>query len=116
MDGLAELCDVCGTALTAGEQLYALVPDSSAVHQAEPGLDGQRLIVACGPGHLAQLQDEYTRRPWADEELWAGQLARAIATASAGEPGAMTPATLLEATGLTRQQIERAITWQAEQQ
>jgi len=92
-----------------GSELYATVADSSAVDPYRPALDGQRRLVACGPGHLKQLVDRYRDRPFDDEELWAYILMRAQRCSG--------PDTdlddLADITGLTIGQLMRADRWQA---
>ncbi|MFD5088575.1 hypothetical protein ACFWOG_38955 [Kitasatospora sp. NPDC058406] len=53
------------------------VPDSCAVAM-DACLDGVRLLHACGVRHLAQLAVRYRRCPFVPEELWAGQVTRAV--------------------------------------
>ncbi|MGY0236745.1 hypothetical protein [Longispora urticae] len=102
------LCDICGRVLAASKARTALVPDSSAVHPTRPHLDGLRPVTACGENHLAAVTAELATRDWADEELWAGQIIRAL-TAAAPDP--LGGDDLARATSLTRDQIERAVTW-----
>ncbi|GIG56700.1 hypothetical protein Lfu02_10720 [Longispora fulva] len=104
----AELCDVCGRVITDGSQRYALVPDSSAVHESTSRFDGSRLLTGCDAAHLASLVREYERRPYVAAELWAGQITRALHAAS---PASLTVAQLGEATGLSAEQIEAAVAW-----
>lgn len=103
-----ELCDVCGTVITDESELYALVPDSSFIHAANPTMDGQRLIVACSQRHLDQLTRQYTARPFVDEELWIGKILRAL---DESRTGRLQPEQLTAATRLTIEQIERAAVW-----
>ncbi|MFE3110593.1 hypothetical protein [Kitasatospora indigofera] len=51
------------------------VPDSSAV-ATDSRFDGERLLRAWQ--HLARLAVQYQRRPFVPEELWAGQITRAV--------------------------------------
>jgi hypothetical protein len=76
---LTELCNLCGTAVADGSERYALARGSWTSHASPPQMDGQRLIVACGPDHLERLQQNYRQRPWSEEELWSGKLVRAAA-------------------------------------
>lgn len=85
-----------------------LLPDSSAVHPTRRDLDGLRPVTACGPDHLAAVTVELRTRDWADEELWAGQIVRALADAAPDQVGR---AELARATSLSHEQIERAVTW-----
>ncbi len=96
---------ICGS-----EAFCAVVRDSSAIHIDTPAFDGRRFVTACSSGHLLELQEQYRQRPFVDEELWVGKLARAMD----GCPDGLNPRTLAEATGLTAQQVEAAITWQNE--
>ena len=102
-----ELCDLCGTVVSDETELYGLVPDSSAVHAHEAKFDGKRMIVACSPEHLAELREQYRRRPFVDEELWAGKIVRAVRA----HPG-ISAEELTEETGLAPDRIERAVAWQ----
>ncbi|WP_412538300.1 hypothetical protein R8Z50_20885 [Longispora sp. K20-0274] len=104
----ATLCDVCGRVLAADEARTALLPDSSAVHPTRRDLDGLRPVSACGPDHLAAVTVELSTRDWADEELWAGQIVRALTDAA---PDTVGRAELARATSLSHEQIERAVTW-----
>ncbi|MGY0231731.1 hypothetical protein [Longispora urticae] len=104
----AELCDVCGRVITDGSQQYALVPDSSAVHESASRFDGSRLLTGCDSVHLASLVREYDERPYVAAELWAGQITRALHAVS---PASLTVAQLCEATGLSAVQIEAAVAW-----
>lgn len=101
-----DICDLCARRLTDGCQL-GVVQDSSAIHARSPARDGRRLVVACSPEHLAVLQQEYRTRPYVPEELWAGQIDRALAPRS----GALTRDALAAATGLSHLQIQRALAW-----
>ncbi|WP_431682408.1 hypothetical protein [Kitasatospora sp. KL5] len=104
---LPELCDVCGAVLADGEELYALVPDSSAVHAFEPDFDGKRVLTACGVDHLAEIVDQYRRRPFVPEEQWAGKICRALE--QTGEP--LTPEELAAISGLSQEQVDRGVDW-----
>ncbi|WP_412543755.1 hypothetical protein R8Z50_15075 [Longispora sp. K20-0274] len=104
----AELCDVCGQVITDGSQVYALVPDSSAVHETASRFDGSRLLTGCDNAHLASLVREYEQRPYVAAELWAGQITRALQAAS---PASLTVAQLSAVTGLSATQIEAAVAW-----
>jgi len=53
--GAPELCDFCGAVVSDETELYAFVPDSSAIHAHDPTLDGQRLVSVCTEDHLRQL-------------------------------------------------------------
>ncbi|MCZ4118979.1 hypothetical protein [Streptomyces sp. H39-S7] len=92
--------------LTEGCQL-GVVPDSSVIHAQSPARDGRRLVVACSPEHLAVLRQEYRNRPYVPEELWAGQIDRALAL----QPQALTRDDLKAAPGLSHLEIQRALAW-----
>lgn len=101
-----DICDLCARRLTEGCQL-GVVPDSSAIHARSPARDGRRLVVACSPEHLAILQQEYRSRPYVPEELWAGQIDRALEL----RPRPLTRDALSAATGLSPLEIQRALAW-----
>src|ERR1700712_4179550 len=65
-------CAWCGRRITRHEEQYAVLWDSSAIHPSEPGMDGRRLVAACGAEHVARLRA--TARPRVAEEFWAGSL------------------------------------------
>ena len=80
--------------------------DSSAIHPTEAGMDGRRLVAACGAEHVATLRA--AARPWVDEEFWAGRLARA----ELGRPGRPeSPHVLARRAGITIEQMQRAVAW-----
>ncbi|MCZ4117935.1 hypothetical protein [Streptomyces sp. H39-S7] len=101
-----DICDLCARRLTDGCRL-GVVADSSAIHAGSPARDGRRLVVACSLEHLAALQQEYRARPYVPEELWAGQIDRALAL----DPPPPTREALAAATDLTHLQIQRALAW-----
>ncbi|WP_214317803.1 hypothetical protein [Nonomuraea sediminis] len=68
---------------------------------------GDRLPNACSKEHLAALYDHYRRRPFVQEELWAGRIARALENTT----GELTAKDLTDATGLNLEQIERCRAW-----
>lgn len=104
---LPELCDWCGAIVTDGTETYGMVPDSSVVHVSNPMCDGQRLLTACGREHLVALQEQYRRRPFVEEELWAGKIYRAVEH----DPEGLSAESLTDATGLSLEQIERCMAW-----
>ncbi|MCM2418951.1 hypothetical protein [Streptomyces sp. RKAG293] len=59
------------------------------------------------PERLAVLQQEYRTRPYVPEELWAGQIDRALEH----HPQALTRDALSAATGLSLLEIQRALAW-----
>lgn len=103
------LCDLCGMRLPATAQVYSLVPDSSFLHPYDPDLDGLRRLAACGPAHLKELQQQYRKRPFLKEELWAGKITRALRN----QPD-LDAEELADVTGLNFIQIERSLTWESE--
>lgn len=105
-----ELCDLCGTVITTGEEVRDTVPDSSSVDLRRPDLDGQRPVVACGGDHLELLRREYESRPFDHEELWAHIVDRAERRAARW---CLTIDDLAESTGLSLDQLLRAIRWRA---
>jgi hypothetical protein len=105
---LPGLCDFCGATISHGSELYALVPDSSAINARDPELDGKRFLTACSRDHLAELQEKYLRKPYVIEELWTGKISRAIQD----HPFGLSLKQLAEVTGLSVPQIERAEAWQ----
>lgn len=102
-----ELCDLCGTVITDGSEVYARVRDSSAIHAHDARYDGERLVVACSREHGAELRRQYRERPFVDAELWAGKIARAMLA----HPQGMSAEALAAETGLGPGQIERAVLW-----
>ncbi|MFJ9850381.1 hypothetical protein [Streptomyces sp. NPDC101150] len=104
------LCDLCGEPIPPQSQLFSLVPDSSVTHPSDPGQDGQRLLAACSSEHLAELQQQYRQRPYVNEELWAGKIARALRA----HPEGLDEDQLAQATGLNFVQIEHTLSWESE--
>jgi hypothetical protein len=101
-----DTCDVCGARLGPAEGTIALVRDSSAVRSHAGGVDGQRLVLACTAEHGEVLRARYLQRPFAEEELWAGRIRRALGSA----PG-LGPVELAARTGLSPEQIEQGQAW-----
>ncbi|MGV9253847.1 hypothetical protein [Streptomyces sp. NPDC003697] len=102
-----ELCDLCGATFPADGAVTSRVPDSSAVHPTDERSDGIRLLTACGDAHLAVLREVYGRRPFVQEELWAGKITRALTSG----PSALTVEQLACRTGLHEPQLRRAVAW-----
>jgi hypothetical protein len=109
-DRIVELCDACGLVIDGGTELRDTVPDSSAVDLARPDLDGWRPVVACGSDHLELLRREYEARPFDYEELWAQIVDRAERREARWCLGIDD---LVASTGLTLDQLLRAIRWRA---
>jgi hypothetical protein len=107
---LPEVCDLCCVVIANGSECYAIAPDSSVIHAGDPKLDGQRVLSACSPHHLGELQQQYRQRPFVNEEQWAGKIRRAMAD----HPLGLSQEQLIEATGLNLLQIERAVAWERE--
>ncbi|PYC69144.1 hypothetical protein C7C46_28245 [Streptomyces tateyamensis] len=105
---LPELCDECGVTIEdEADELYALVPDSSAINDADPRGDGKRLLTACSIDHLAQLVEVYRRRPFQPEELWAAKVCRELAQTD----GPVTLEALAVACDLSPQQAQSGVDW-----
>ncbi|MEU8511039.1 hypothetical protein AB0C76_05545 [Kitasatospora sp. NPDC048722] len=102
-----DLCDLCGQAVPADDLLCALVPDSSALHVRDPDLDGKRALTACTVDHLADLIEQYRRRPFVLEEQWAGKVCRALAEYD--EPVPLR--TVAALSGLSEEQAEQGVEW-----
>jgi hypothetical protein len=102
-----DICDLCHQAIATGTGMYAMVPDSSAIHPSDAELDGRRIVSACGPEHLGELQQLYHDRPFVNEELWTAKIDRALAQ----HPEGLSPLRLAETTGLNLLQVEKAAFW-----
>ncbi|MFD3441121.1 hypothetical protein ACFWU3_26845 [Streptomyces sp. NPDC058685] len=108
---MPERCGLCGVLMPGESVPSAVVRDSSAIHVHDPWLDGKRRVVACSPEHLEELVEQYGRRPFEDAELWAGKIARVMAT----HPTGLSPEALAYETGLTMRQVELGALWQNEE-
>ncbi|MER8187225.1 hypothetical protein [Kitasatospora sp. NPDC094015] len=109
--GEPELCDRCG-ALVPGPELVVLrVPDSSAV-AGDVSFDGERLLRACGEAHLIELAAAYQRRPFVTEELWSGQITRAVRRLGPLDDEEELYDRVVATTGLSEEQLMRAAAWQ----
>ncbi|MFE8955217.1 hypothetical protein [Streptomyces althioticus] len=86
------------------------VADSSAVHPDDPLHDGLRRVTACCRAHLELIRTAYRRRPFVQEELWAGKIGRVL---TAGPP-VLGMTELACRTGLDEPDIRRAIAWHNE--
>ncbi|MFJ1709413.1 hypothetical protein [Kitasatospora sp. NPDC088346] len=106
-----ELCDECGVLASAREQVVLRVPDSSAV-DTDPRFDGERLLRACGRPHLVRLAVAYQRRPFVVEELWAGQITRAVRLLGPLADEEEMYDRVVAVTGLDEEQLMRAAAWQ----
>ncbi|MFC4054122.1 hypothetical protein ACFOY4_30895 [Actinomadura syzygii] len=104
-----ETCDQCGVLITDGTERHGSVPDSSAIHPTQPAWDGRRMVVACSLDHLRRLHAQ--ARPFIDAELWAGKLLRALKEARRADQIEVSVAELLDAAGLTPQQMLTAVRW-----
>lgn len=100
-------CGVCGRSVTA-DGIREVVQDSSFLHPTDPLQDGLRTLVACDKDHFNELAAPIRERAYADEELWAGKVSRAVQQAW---PGGVWGEELERATGLTAKQIVRAADW-----
>lgn len=102
-------CHQCLLTFPASEMHVALVPDSSFVHADDPGLDGCRLVRACGPAHLNELI-ERARDTWVVEQLWFGRLVRA------SKDPEMRDAPMRQVAGhasLSPERLRQALAWNA---
>lgn len=107
-------CDLCGAPPTNDPEIFALVLDSSFIHSTDQRFDGQRFLTSCGRVHLATLVERYKRRPFIEEELWAGQVTRAADWLS----HLRTPYDLeflAEVACVTRDELLRAARWTIDQ-
>ena len=101
------VCDVCQQAIAEGRRMRYAVPDSSAVSVHDLAHDGLRLVTACSQEHLDVLRQRYARRPFIEEELWIGKIARVLDK----YPDGLRTDRLAEAAGLTAGQLELALQW-----
>ncbi|MEU2898552.1 hypothetical protein AB0O72_23635 [Streptomyces sp. NPDC088106] len=105
-----ELCDLCGDTFPAGEAVRGYVADSSSAHPTDERHDGLRRVTACCEAHFGMIREEYGRRPFVDEELWAAKISRVMMSG----PPAVPMARLACRTGLHEPDIRRAIAWHNE--
>jgi hypothetical protein len=98
-------CGWCRRRIARHQEQFAVLWDSSAIHPTEAGMDGRRLVAACGAEHVAMLRA--AARPWIEEELWAGRLARAERGHGRPEP----EHALAHRAGITIEQMQRALAW-----
>ncbi|MFJ1709274.1 hypothetical protein [Kitasatospora sp. NPDC088346] len=109
-DDAPELYDERGLLAPAPELVLLRVPDSSAV-ATDPRVDGRRRLRACCDPHLARLAAGYQRRPFVVEELWVGQITRAVRL-----PGPLDEKKMYERVvamaGLDEEQLMRALAGQ----
>lgn len=94
----------------ARQLVVSRAPDSSAVSM-DARLDGQRLLRACCEPHLIELAVGYLRRPFVPEELWSGQITRAVRLLDPLE-GEQMYEQVVAITGLDEEQVMRAVAWQ----
>ncbi|WP_316527426.1 hypothetical protein [Kitasatospora brasiliensis] len=102
-----DLCDHCGRAVAGADLIGALVPDSSALHPTDPGLDGKRAVLACSAEHLSALVEGYHRRPFVPEEQWAGKVCRALADYDEPMPLSL----VAQLSGLSEGQAVEGVEW-----
>lgn len=102
-----ELCDLCAAVFPVEEAVRGHAPDSSSVHATCDWFDGLRRITACCEDHLRDLREEYRRRPFVEEELWAAKIHQVLTTG----PPTLTLLQLACRTGLHEPEIRRAIAW-----
>ncbi|MFJ1706333.1 hypothetical protein [Kitasatospora sp. NPDC088346] len=106
----SDLCDQCAVVVPADRLAVLRVPDSSAV-TGDARFDGERLLRACGEAHLVELAAVYQHRPFVTEELWAGQITRAVALLGPLDDDEMYDR-VAAMTGLDEEQVMRAAAWQ----
>ncbi|MGW4891987.1 hypothetical protein ACWEQL_06920 [Kitasatospora sp. NPDC004240] len=102
-----DLCDHCGAVVPDVDLLGALVPDSSALHVSDPGLDGKRVLTACSVDHLAELVDHYRRRPFVPVEQWAAKVCRTLSEYDDPVPIDR----VAELSGISEQQAREGVEW-----
>ncbi|WP_371502997.1 VWA domain-containing protein [Kitasatospora sp. NBC_00374] len=85
-------------------------PDSSAVAM-DARFDGERLLRACCEPHLARLVAAYQHRRFVAEELWAGQITRAVRLLGPLDEEEMYDR-VVAVIGLDEEQLMRAVAWQ----
>ncbi|MFG2758051.1 hypothetical protein [Streptomyces wuyuanensis] len=100
-------CDLCDAPATDERGLRTHVKDSAYLHPHDPRLNGDRPLTACTAEHLTELIKKMGARPFVDEELWAGKIARALAA----HPRGLNHYALAMETGLTQDQITQAALW-----
>ncbi|MEU9132453.1 hypothetical protein AB0D08_30820 [Kitasatospora sp. NPDC048540] len=108
--GGPELCDRCGAVVPLPELVVLRVPDSSAV-AGDMRFDGERLLRACGEAHLVELAALYQHRPFVTEELWSGQIVRAVRLLGKLDDEEMYER-VVAMTGLSEEKLRRAAAWQ----
>ncbi|MFJ7149136.1 hypothetical protein ACIQVT_13180 [Streptomyces sp. NPDC100445] len=102
-----ELCDLCAAVVPADTAVRGYAADSSSAHAALDWFDGLRPLTACDEDHLERLREEYRRRPFVEEELWAAKIARVLGSG----PPALGILELACRTGLHESEIRRALAW-----
>ncbi|MBN0048767.1 hypothetical protein JS756_32735 [Streptomyces actuosus] len=105
--GTAARCDLCEAPITDEHVFCTHVRDSSYLHPHDRHLDGDRPLTACSAEHLNELIKKVGARPFANEELWAGKMARVLAAHSQS----LSLYALAMETGLTQDQIAQAAFW-----
>lgn len=108
--GRLELCDLCGAAFPEADAVTGYVADSSCAHPRRPWSDGLRRVTGCCADHYEAVREEYRRRPFVQEELWAAKIQRVFARGTR----ACTLEELGCRTGLDEPEIRRAVAWHNE--
>ncbi|MFE7779075.1 hypothetical protein ACFU5O_35440 [Streptomyces sp. NPDC057445] len=108
VDCVINWCELC-EAFLVDEGMCTRVRDSSFIPPHDCALDGDRIVVACSPEHLAELIKRTSDRPYVEAELWAGKIDRVLAA----HPQGLSLYALATETGLTQDQIPRAALWTA---
>ncbi|MGW7268290.1 hypothetical protein [Streptomyces sp. NPDC054842] len=110
----SDICAQCGVPLGPNEGRIVGVPDSSFVSPLTPQLDGKRILLVCSAEHGQLMYEEYQRRPFIEEQLWEIRLTQGMRTIDLRQwPDGVTAEALAQASGLTPEQVERAVMWRA---
>ncbi|MBA0127469.1 hypothetical protein H0B56_18135 [Haloechinothrix sp. YIM 98757] len=102
-------CECCGHQAKPADLYVRAVPDSSRAHPTDPTQDGVRIACACSPQHADELVEQ-GRQEWVDEQLWTAKARRA---AERWSQSRLTISHFARLAGLTPEQLDRALRWQA---
>ncbi|MFE6888029.1 STAS domain-containing protein [Streptomyces sp. NPDC057694] len=105
------VCDWCGAVTPTSERINEIVRDSSSEHAGDPLLEGTRMVVGCGHGHVAALIEHYGARPYNEVEVWASRIDWILEDKGESFNG---PA-LADEAGLDLDQLRRAMAWRTGQ-
>lgn len=101
-------CNTRGAPMVDRTAMPTSRPDSAALHYHDQESDGQPLVAVCCIEHLAMRGEAYASRLLVEQELCAGKIHRAL---NFGGGKGLRPAQFATATGLTYEQIRRAMRW-----